>query len=105
MHLIALLLLLIARCCLCCRLQDLLSPGTFIRASGPIRCRCFDDYKVKLCEACCCVGSFGLVEESGLKMFLKRLQEDQQDMLDLIKDRERARKKGQDEAALPTLKV
>ena len=38
-------------------------------------------------------------------MFLKRLQEDQQDMLDLIKDRERARKKGQDETVLPTLKV
>ena len=45
------------------------------------------------------------MEESGLKMFLKRLQEDQQDMLDLIKDRERARKKGQGETALPTLKV
>ena len=38
-------------------------------------------------------------------MFLRRLQEDQQDMLELIKDREKARKKGLDEQALPTLKV
>jgi len=38
-------------------------------------------------------------------MFLKRLQEDQQDMLELIQDREKARKKGLAEAALPVLKV
>ncbi|KAA6417542.1 MAG: hypothetical protein FRX49_12475 [Trebouxia sp. A1-2] len=50
-------------------------------------------------------GSFGVIEEKGLKMFLRRLQEDQQDMLELIKDREKARKKGLDEQALPVLKV
>ncbi|KAL0047228.1 hypothetical protein WJX82_010183 [Trebouxia sp. C0006] len=50
-------------------------------------------------------GSFGLIEEKGLNMFLRRLQEDQQDMLELIKDRERARKKGLHEQALPVLKV
>lgn len=38
-------------------------------------------------------------------MFLKRLQEDQQDMLDLIQEREKARKKGLQEPGLPTLKV
>ena len=38
-------------------------------------------------------------------MFLKRLQEDQQDMLDLIQTREKARKKGLLEPALPALKV
>ncbi len=46
-----------------------------------------------------------MIEEKGLNMFLRRLQEDQQDMLELIKDRERARKKGLDEQALPVLKV
>ncbi len=46
-----------------------------------------------------------MIEEKGLKMFLRRLQEDQQDMLELIKDREKARKKGLDEQALPVLKV
>jgi len=46
-----------------------------------------------------------VIEEKGLKMFLRRLQEDQQDMLELIKDREKARKKGLDEQALPVLKV
>lgn len=50
-------------------------------------------------------GSFGIIEEKGLKMFLKRLQEDQQDMLDLIQEREKARKKGLTEPALPSLKV
>ncbi|DBB00990.1 TPA: hypothetical protein ACH3X1_000896 [Trebouxia sp. C0004] len=50
-------------------------------------------------------GSFGVIEEKGLKMFLRRLQEDQQDMLELIKDREKARKKGLHEQALPVLKV
>ncbi len=50
-------------------------------------------------------GSFGVIEEKGLNMFLRRLQEDQQDMLELIKDRERARKKGLHEQALPVLKV
>ena len=38
-------------------------------------------------------------------MFLQRLQEDQQDMLDLIQAREKARKKGLPEPALPALKV
>ena len=38
-------------------------------------------------------------------MFLRRLQEDQQDMLELISAREKARKKGLDETALPVLKV
>ena len=38
-------------------------------------------------------------------MFLQRLQEDQQDMLDLIQTRENARKKGLPEPALPALKV
>ena len=38
-------------------------------------------------------------------MFLQRLQEDQQDMLDLIQTRENARKKGLPESALPALKV
>ena len=38
-------------------------------------------------------------------MFLQRLQEDQQDMLDLIQTREKARKKGLPEPALPALKV
>ena len=50
-------------------------------------------------------GSFGLVEEKGLKLFLKRLQEDQQDMLELIKQREKSRKKGKDENALPNMNV
>ena len=50
-------------------------------------------------------GSFGIIEEKGLKMFLLRLQEDQQDMLDLIQNREKARKKGLQEPALPALKV
>ena len=50
-------------------------------------------------------GSFGIIEEKGLKMFLKRLQEDQQDMLDLIQEREKARKKGLQEAALPALRM
>ena len=38
-------------------------------------------------------------------MFLHRLQEDQQDMLELIQEREKARKKGLDEQNLPVLKV
>ena len=38
-------------------------------------------------------------------MFLKRLQEDQQDMLDLIQERDKARRKGLPEPALPALKV
>ena len=55
--------------------------------------------------AATCAGSFGMVEEKGLKMFLRRLQEDQEDMLGLIKDRERARKRGLAEPALPVLRV
>ena len=50
-------------------------------------------------------GSFGIIEEKGLKMFLQRLQEDQQDMLGLIQAREKARRKGLPEPALPVLKV
>lgn len=38
-------------------------------------------------------------------MFLQRLQEDQQDMLDLIQARDKARRKGLSEPALPALKV
>ena len=40
-----------------------------------------------------------------MKFFLKRLQEDQQDMLELIQQREKARKTGLDEPQLPSLKV
>ena len=58
-----------------------------------------------MCNIALFAGSFGVIEEKGLKMFLRRLQEDQQDMLELIKDREKARKKGLDEQALPALKV
>ena len=56
-------------------------------------------------SVCMAAGSFGIIEEKGLKMFLKRLQEDQQDMLDLIQEREKARRKGLPEPALPALKV
>lgn len=40
-----------------------------------------------------------------MKFFLKRLQEDQEDMLELIKQREKARKTGLEEPKLPGLKI